>query len=74
LLLEAERFFFSTLFVNPVDPSALNGLGNVLTFERDYEAAEFFVERALEIEPSYEQALHDLALIRSLNVRPRTRR
>ena len=47
LLVTAERFFFDTLFVNPNDCNALNGLGSILTFERDLDAAEFFVRAAL---------------------------
>jgi hypothetical protein len=39
LIERAERAFFEALFVNPNDYSALNGLGSVLTFERDLEAA-----------------------------------
>jgi TIR domain len=68
LLVRAERFFFDTLFVNPVDPSALNGLANVLYFERDYKAAEFFCLRALaeclRTGVDYPEARNDLALIR----------
>jgi hypothetical protein len=67
LLVRAERFFFDTLFVNPVDPSALNGLANVLYFERDYPAARFFCLRAIaQAERAgidYPEARNDLALI-----------
>lgn len=69
LLAQAERFFFETLFVNPVDYSALNGLGSVLTIEREYDAAEFFVKRAIALakrdKVEYPEAQHDLALIKS---------
>lgn len=69
LLPEAERFFFDTLFVNPNDYSALNGAGNVLLFEGELEAAEFFVEKAVECAAAdgvvYQEAKHDLRLIRS---------
>jgi hypothetical protein len=67
LLVRAESFFFDTLFVNPVDPSSLNGLANVLYFERDYQAARFFCLRAIaEAERTgidYPEARNDLALI-----------
>lgn len=69
LLQKAERFFFDTLFVNPNDHSALNGVGNVLLFEGELEAAEFFVEKAVECAAAdgvdYQEAKHDLRLIRS---------
>ena len=67
LLVRAERFFFDTLFGNPVDPSSLNGLANVLYFERDYQAARFFCLRAIaEADRTgidYPAARNDLALI-----------
>ena len=67
LLREAERFFFETLFVNPTDISALNGLGNILLFEGELQAALFFVERAIEGARKagfdYAEARHDRQLI-----------
>jgi hypothetical protein len=67
LLLESERYFFEALCVDPRDPSALNGLGSILMFERELDAAEFFQRRAIEIVKksggSYEAAQHDLDLI-----------
>jgi hypothetical protein len=69
LLEDAERFFFDCLFANPTDYSALNGLGNVLLFEGELDAAEFFVEKAVEWAAAdgvdYWEAKHDLRLIRS---------
>jgi hypothetical protein len=69
LLERAERFFFEALFVEPNDASALNGLGSVLILERELDAAEFFVRRAIAIAKSsgvhYGEAEHDLELIRS---------
>jgi hypothetical protein len=69
VLLKGERFFFDTLFVNPTDYSALNGLGNILLFEGELEAAEFFVRRAIEWAERdgvrYDEAIHDLGVIRS---------
>jgi TIR domain len=76
LLLRAEAKFFETLFVNPEDPSGLNGLGSVLMLERELYAAEFFILRAIEFAKraggTYPEAEHDLALVRSyLPDRPR---
>ncbi len=67
LLLDGERYFFETLCVDPLDPSALNGLGSILMFERELDAAEFFQRRAIELVKrsggNYEAAQHDLDLI-----------
>jgi TIR domain len=46
LLAQAERNFFDVLFVNPSDESAINGIGTVLFYERELEAAAFFQRRA----------------------------
>ena len=66
----AERFFFDTLFVNPTDYSALNGLGSILVYEREYNAAEFFILRAIHYAErdgiAYGDAEQDLALTRWL--------
>lgn len=68
LLALAEARFFDTLFVNPEDPSALNGLGSILSLQREPYAAEFFILRALEITrrmgQPYPEAEQDLALVR----------
>jgi TIR domain len=68
LLAQAERRFFETLSINPIDPSALNGLGSILTFRRDLEAAEFFIltaiDQAKHQKLNYPAAEHDLALVR----------
>jgi hypothetical protein len=70
LLERAERFFFDTLFYNPNECSAINGLGNVLLFERELDAAEFFVRRAIVLARKqggdYSAAKRDLALIQHL--------
>ena len=69
LLEEGERRFFDTLFVNPIDMSALNGLGNILLFEGELAAAEFFVKKAIECAANagmpYTNAEHDLKVIQS---------
>ncbi len=63
-----ERRFFDTLFANPVDYGALNGLGNILLFEGELFAAEFFMERAVQCAAKdgvvYQSAIDDLAMIR----------
>lgn len=68
LLDEAERRFFDTLSVDPTDPSALNGLGSILMFKRDLDAAEFFILAALAEAKrrgiEYPAAEHDLAMVR----------
>jgi hypothetical protein len=67
LLLESERCFFEALFVDPNDYSGLNGLGSVLILERELDAAEFFVDRAIALAEAkgldYSAAKHDKALI-----------
>jgi hypothetical protein len=67
LLVRSERYFFEALCVDPEDPSALNGLGSILMFERELDAAEFFQSRAIAIVKrsggNYAAAEHDLDLI-----------
>jgi hypothetical protein len=66
---EAERLFLETLFVNPVDYNALNGLGNVLLFEGELDAAELFVRSAIDCAAErgldFVEARNDLAVIQS---------
>jgi hypothetical protein len=68
LLEQAERRFFETLSIDPTDPAALNGLGNILFFRRDLDAAEFFhVAAAAQAKRqgfSYPAAEYDLELVR----------
>jgi hypothetical protein len=47
LLDQAERRFFESLWIDPTDPSALNGLGSILLLERELDAAEFFIRTAI---------------------------
>jgi hypothetical protein len=68
LLDRSERRFFETLSIDPTDESALNGLGNILFFQRDLDAADFFVRAAIAAAKrkgfdSYPAGEHDLALI-----------
>ena len=69
LLEEGRSRFFETLLINPIDYSALNGLGNILLFQGELDAAEFFVSSAIKCAKKdgidYWQAKHDLVLIRS---------
>jgi len=46
LLARAERNFFDVLCGNPSDESAINGIGTVLFYERELEAAAFFQRHA----------------------------
>ena len=75
LLREAERLFFESLLVNPVDYNALNGLASILIYERELEAASFFNDRALDLAAragiQYGAAQHDRELIKSLRARSR---
>ena len=67
LLLRAERCFFESLFADPLDYEALNGLGSILYFEREFDAAEFFIRRALALAKragvDYPAAQSDLDLV-----------
>jgi len=64
---QAEHCFFETLCVDPSDPSALNGVGSILMFERELAAAEFFQLRAIAMVKreggDYPAAQHDPDLI-----------
>ena len=68
LLEAAERRFFDSLSVDPTDPSALNGIGNIFFFERDLDAAEAFHLWAIkcggERGIDYPAAQHDLRMVR----------
>ena len=74
LLDRGERHFFESLCVNPFDESAINGLGNILFFERELDAAEFFHGRAADLHlkrtgQRYEAAEHDLEMVREFKRR-----
>jgi len=74
LLDEGRQRFFATLFANPIDYAALNGLGNILLFAGELAAAEFFVASAIRCAAragvNYREARHDLAMIRRRAPRP----
>lgn len=67
LLDRAERCFHQSLFADPYDCSALNGLGSTLFYERELDAAEFFIRRALALARKagvdYQEARDDLRLV-----------
>ena len=66
LLEEGRGRFFETLLINPIDYSALNGLGNILLFQGELDGAEFFVSSAIKCAKKdgadYWQAKHDLSV------------
>lgn len=73
---EARWRFIHSLWLDPLDAEALNGLGTIAWFGHDLHTAEFFVRAALRRLPDYENAKHDLALILDLkkrSVRSRSR-
>lgn len=67
LLARAERLFFETLFLDPRDHSALDGIASVLMLEGETEAALFFDQRAIEVAASkgidYKEAKRNIKLI-----------
>jgi hypothetical protein len=78
VLAEGEQRFLDTLFINPIDYSALNGVGNILLFEGELSAAEFFVGRAIAEAAKdgidYQNAKNDLEVIRSRTRAPEPHR
>lgn len=70
LLEQAEGLFIKALAADPRDMSAVNGLGSILIYRRELDAAEFFIRRSLldakKKKVSYEAAEHDLKLTESI--------
>jgi tetratricopeptide (TPR) repeat protein len=68
ILGKAEQLFHAALAIQPDDPSAKNGLGNIYGLRKDYDAAEFFVKHAIEkarkLGIRYDAAEMDLKWIR----------
>lgn len=58
-LAEAERVFGTMLTEDPEDAGAWNGRGSVAAIRGDYQEALEFVDRALEIDPTYDAARRD---------------
>jgi TIR domain len=67
LLEQGERYFFEALCINPSDANALSGLGSILFYEGERDAADFFQRHATNIIKrsctDYEAAQHALSLI-----------
>ena len=59
---EAERLFKDTLRLDPSNEGALNGLGNVQYARGEPDAAITSYRSAVEANPTYASAYHDLAL------------
>ena len=68
LLGRAERLFFNTLFLDPEDYEALNGLASIVFFEHETAAAAFFNDKAIRLAAragvDYVDAKQDRELIR----------
>ena len=64
----SEQRFFEALWLDPTDPSGLDGLGSILMLRRDLRAAEFFfscaVEQAERRGFRYEAAEENLTTVR----------
>jgi hypothetical protein len=78
MLEKAEQLFHAALGIEPDDPSAKNGLGNIYWLRGDLDAAEFFVRHAItrahKRGVSYEAAEHDLKEIKREKARLAGRR
>lgn len=59
---EAARLFEGVVKLNPEDPSAYNGLGNVEHARGNLDAAISARKKALNLAPGYTAAWHDLAI------------
>ncbi len=56
---EAERVFSTMVTEDPNDAAAWNGRGTIAALQGAFEQALEFVERALELDPTYEAAWRD---------------
>ena len=70
---EARWRFLHSLWLDPLNAEALNGLGTIAWFGHDLDTAEFFVRAALRRLPDYDAAQRDLALIQDLRRSQRKR-
>ena len=66
LLAEAEQTFNLILKQNKNDAGAHNGLGSVYAIRGDLDRAEEAISKALTIMPNYEDAQHDLLIVKQL--------
>lgn len=64
-LTEAEQSFRLVISLDDRNAVAWNGLGNVYLLRCNREKAEEYIQTALEINPEYPAAKHDLAIIPS---------
>lgn len=58
-LKESERMFEVIRQQNPEDAGAWNGLGSIALLRNDPKTALEYIDKALEIMPNYEAAIHD---------------
>lgn len=65
-LRDSEEAFSTVLRAEPVEPSALNGLGRVSILRGDLDRAEEYVLKALTVAPRYQAAVNDLKSIERL--------
>jgi tetratricopeptide (TPR) repeat protein len=59
-LQEAARLFQQALELNPHSAEAHNGMGNIYYMLRDYDAAVGALDQAVQLNPNYTAAYHDL--------------
>lgn len=65
-LIKAEEVFDQIMKNEPNEPVALAGKGEVLILRKDYDRAEGFVRRSLEVDPNLPSARRDLQIIEGL--------
>jgi Tetratricopeptide repeat len=63
---EAGKMFAAVVEQDRKDPSAWNGLGSVYLLRGDPQNALQFINKALELQPGYEEALHDRKVAQDL--------
>ncbi len=72
LLDEAMKTFQFILKLNDKDPYAHNGLGSVYILRGKFDLAEKEIQTAIDLKPDYEEAKHDLDLLKQLQQKART--
>jgi tetratricopeptide (TPR) repeat protein len=64
-LLKAQTYFERALELDPKNPGAVNGMGNVLFYERRFDEASQHYEKAIKLAGGiYPEAEHDLDLVK----------
>jgi len=72
---EAEKMFEAILEQERNNEGAWNGIGSVALLRKDPKKALYFINRSLEINPNYSEALHDREIaVRMLEEEKRGRR